>query len=200
MNALRFMNDVMRPWDSLNRMLCQNLALQVDLSDITRLAGTIATSIRHQPEAFGMKDKDVNAQSLEHRVVADAGDYWKHGELRNADRNCPLTTASLFEYSEHQGFRFIRNAVLATHNSLGEFDFMEVSSAAVKFWMGHHFIQDPWDGLVYESDAAFEPTARLRFDRNSCIQWKNIRTKFFTRNAGGVYVPVEPPEVRIDFF
>jgi hypothetical protein len=53
MSALRFLNDVVKPWDELNALLAKRLALQPDLSDVTRLAGSLAVAIRHQVDTVG---------------------------------------------------------------------------------------------------------------------------------------------------
>ena len=59
MTPQRFLNDIVKPYDKLNSLLVQQLAFEPNLSDVTRLAGSIATSIRHIPEALGYKDKVI---------------------------------------------------------------------------------------------------------------------------------------------
>jgi len=63
MSAHRFLNDIVKPWDELNKLLGERLALQPDLSDVTRLAGALAVAIRHQVDVADLKDFQVNAES-----------------------------------------------------------------------------------------------------------------------------------------
>jgi hypothetical protein len=43
-------NDAVKPWDELNHLLAQPFAYRPDLSDITRLANSIAVVIKHMAE------------------------------------------------------------------------------------------------------------------------------------------------------
>jgi len=56
-NPQRFVNDVVKPWDELNALLSQRYAFQPDLSDVTRLAGTLAVAIKHQADLAGYTDR-----------------------------------------------------------------------------------------------------------------------------------------------
>jgi len=60
MTQHRFINDILKPWDELNSLLSQQYAFQPDLSDITRLAGNIAVSIRHQIDSSDLNDKQAH--------------------------------------------------------------------------------------------------------------------------------------------
>ena len=59
MNPQRFVNDVVKPWDELNVLLSQRYAFQPDLSDVTRLAGTLAVAIKHQADLAGYADRSA---------------------------------------------------------------------------------------------------------------------------------------------
>ena len=200
MNPQRFINDIVKPWDELNSLLCENFALQPDLSDITRLAGGIAVSIRHQVDFSTLNDRQANEICAAHRIISDAGDYWKHGSLRKKERNSPITVSAAFEFSEPLGFRFIRNMIFVEHKSLGAHDFMEVSATAIKFWINQHNININWQGAVLESRYAFEPTARLGFNQKYCISMSNVQLRFLQKDSNGAYTPVDPPEVKFEVY
>lgn len=140
MTPHRFANDILKPWDELDSLLVQQFAFQPDISDISRLAGYIAVAIRHQVDFSNLSDKQANHLSQAHQLISDAGDYWKHGELRKEERNSPISVAAAFEYCEDGTFRFLRNIVTLNHRALGMHDFMEASSQAAKFWMGQRVI------------------------------------------------------------
>lgn len=200
MNPQRFINDTVKPWDELNSLLRENFAFQPDLSDITRLAGGIAVSIRHQVDFSSLDDKQANESCTAHRIIADAGDYWKHGNLRKEERNSPITVSAAFEFSELLGFRFVRNMICVEHKSLGAHDFMETSATAIKFWLNQHNININWQGVVLESESHFEPTARLGFNPKYCTSMSSVRLRFLKNNSDSTYTPVDPPEVKFEVY
>jgi len=196
----RFLNDIVKPWDELNSLLAQRYAFQPNVSDITRLAGGLAVAIRHQVDVVGWKDATANEESFEHRLVADAADFWKHGSLRKSERNNRLTASALFEYSPGQGFRFLRNALFVEHVTLGQHDFMIASLAAIHFWIKTRGLNIAWSGAVKEAGPDFHATAFLYFNPNYCISMSSVRARFFARNTDGTLSAVDPPEVRIEIF
>ncbi|MEJ1379839.1 MAG: hypothetical protein RPT95_02490 [Candidatus Sedimenticola sp. (ex Thyasira tokunagai)] len=200
MNPHRFINDIVKPWDELNSFLARQYAFQPDLSDITRLAGNIAVSIRHQVDFVELNDKQANNLSQAHKIICDAGDYWKHGSLRKEERNCVITVAAAFEYAENGTFRFIRNIVTLAHNSLGERDFLETSAEATRFWMSQHGFNAEWTGIPTCAPPKFEHAARLQFDPKYCINMSSTQIKFFKKAANGQLMPFDPPEVRFEVY
>ena len=200
MTQIRFINDVIKPWDELNLFLKQDYALQLDLSDVTRMAGQIAVSLRHQIDFSELKLKEVYQCCPEMEPIVDAGDYWKHGELRDPARNCEISSASAFEYSEGQGFRFIRNKAQLNHPTLGKSDFLEITLVAIHFWIRQHGFSIPWNGSVKESGLPFAPTARLQFDPRYCIQMDSMNLQMYRSTGNGHYEPCDPPLVRFELY
>ena len=200
MNPQRFINDIVKPWDELNSLLRENFAFQPDLSDITRLAGGIAVSIRHQVDFSTLDDKKANESCIAHRIIADTGDFWKHGSLRKEERNSPIAVSAAFEFSESLGFRFIRNIIFVEHKSLGTHDFMETSATAIKFWLTQHNININWQGAIIESQNHFESTARLGFNSKYCTSMSSVQLRFLKNNSDGSYTPIDPPEVKFEVY
>lgn len=200
MTPLRFINDVIKPWDELNQFLRMDYALQPDLSDVTRLAGQIAVSLRHQLDFSELTQSQAFQKCPVLPLIVDAGDYWKHGELRDSTRNCKIVTASNFEYSEGNGFRFIRNKALLDHPEMGEHDFLEISLAAIHFWIQQHGFDSTWDGAILESDRPFEPAARLRFEPRYCIHMSSTRIQIVRSVGEGDYQPYAPADVRFEVY
>lgn len=196
MPALRFLNDLVKPWDELNALLGERLALQPDLSDVTRLAGALAVAIRHQVDATDFKDTEVNTESLEHRIISDTADFWKHGSLRNANRNNRFSNEAFFEYMPNKGFSFIRNALFVEHTALGKHDFLHTSLAAINYWIRKRPLNITWQGVVREHPEQFHPEAFLRFESEKCISMNQVRLGFFSRGTDGSLERVDPPEVR----
>ena len=50
---IRFLTYLVKPWDELNLLLSQRFAFQPDMSDVTRLAGSLAIATKHQAEVAG---------------------------------------------------------------------------------------------------------------------------------------------------
>ena len=199
MTPHRFANDILKPWDELDSLLVQQFAFQPDISDISRLAGYIAVAIRHQVDFSNLSDKQANHLSQAHQLISDAGDYWKHGELRKEERNSPISVAAAFEYREDGTFRFLRNIVTLNHRSLGMHDFMEVSSQAAKFWMGQKGYSIGWVGVPSTAEPTCESAARLKFNTKYCIEMSSVQLKFF-KQIDDVLVPFDPPEVRFEVY
>lgn len=200
MTPHRFANDILKPWDDLDSLLSQQYAFQPDISDISRLAGNIAVAIRHQIDFSDLTDKQANYLSQAHQLISDAGDYWKHGELRKKERNSPISVAAAFEYRENGTFRFLRNIVTLNHRSLGERDFMDTSAEAAKFWMAQRDYSIEWKGAPSTAPPRYENAARLKFHSKYCIEMSSVQLKFFKRIDGDSLVPVDPPEVRIEVY
>lgn len=199
MSDLRFLNDLIKPWDELSELLAERLALQPDLSDVTRLCDSLAVSIRHQVDFTKIANELANAESLEHALVADTADFWKHGPLRNPSRNITLSTKALFEYGPGKGFSFIRNALIVEHKTYGEHDFMIASLAAIQYWIKRRGLAISWAGIVRENTQEFHQSAWLHYDPKRCISMKQVRLGFLLRTPHG-WQPVDPPGIRFEVY
>lgn len=200
MSFQRLLNDIIKPWDELNSLLIEPLALQPNLSDVTRLACSLAVSIRHQVDVAGLTDQIANSECIEHRIITDTADYWKHGPLRNSDRNNELVTEAQFEYEASKGFSFIRNALFVEHKTLGKHDFMVTALSAIRYWIMRRQISTNWVGMVNESPSLFFPAARLKFDRQYCISLDQIRLGIFSKQDDSTWVRVSPPVVCFEVY
>lgn len=196
MSSLRFLNDIVKPWDELNALLAKRLALQPSLSDVTRLAGSLAVAIRHQVDTARLKDSEANAECFEHRIISDTADFWKHGPLRNPDRNNKFSTEAFFEYENRKGFSFLRNALFVEHVSLGKHDFLQTSLMAIYYWINKRGLNLTWRGAVLENPTEFHEEAFLNFESEKCISMDQVRLGFFSRQANGSLERVDPAEVR----
>lgn len=199
MPDLRFFNDLIKPWDELSTLLTERIALQPGLSDVTRLASSLAISIRHQVDLTKISDRIACTESREHALIADTADFCKHGPLRDPRRNNAFSTKALFEYAPNKGFSFIRNAIIVEHATYGAHDFMVASLAAIQYWIKRRGITTTWAGAVRENAQEFHQSARLKYDPNRCIFMEQIRLGFFLRTPQG-WQPVDPPEVRFEVY
>lgn len=197
--TLRLINDVVKPWEELNALLAQRFAFQPDLSDVTRLASTLAVSIKHQADLRGMSRSSVDSASDANRLMSDVADTAKHGQLWDSSRNNSLHVASCFEYGADRGFRFIRNSVSIAHATSGEVDFMATALAASQYWMDILGFTLNRKLSVAEAANEFFPTAYLYFNPKYCVNMKQTQLKFFEKRDGN-YFPMDPPQVMFEVF
>jgi hypothetical protein len=195
-----FLNDILQPWDKLNSLLIQPIAVQPGLSAITQQSRSIAGFIRNLPEKFKVNQEEVLKSSIAHNLMRDLSDRTKHGDLHNPKRNSTLSVVSAFEYRESKKFRFIRNIITIEHASLGSHDFMETSSAAAKFWMAKMGFSVTWEGKPKEAPNEWKNSAQLKFDGNQCIRMKQTRLQFFKMNNSGNLIPFDPPKWLFEIF
>lgn len=146
----QFLNDVVKPWETLNALLAQNFAIHNEVSDLARDAKQLAIAIKHQAEALGASVSEMTAESRVYSVMSDVADAAKHGNLRDAGRNNKLVLSALHEFKEPQQFRFIRNAISIQHATHGELDFMEVALEAANYCIAKFGLNAQWVGKVKE--------------------------------------------------
>jgi hypothetical protein len=204
---LQFVNDVLRPWESLNAFLVERYAFQPNLSDITNQVRGLSVSIKHQVDLIA--DEQTNLTIKQHqeaanrerqaaRIVSDLADSLKHGKLKDQSRQCDLKVVAHFECNEEEMFRFLRNVPEVTHASLGQHDFLVLSLDAMRYWVRARNLQVDVGALkVQEAENTFFPTAHLAFNEAYCIQANSVRIKFFARDNQGVLVPYNPQNVNI---
>lgn len=197
---LKLLNDVIKPWDELNALLVQPLALEPELSDVTRMASSLAIAINHFPEVTSVPNDTVHRRSTEVQLMRDVADASKHGKLRNPDRNNRLSVVALFEVDENTLFRFIRNQVCIHHATKGESDFLAVSLGAILGWIPFVNAENAWHGAIQEAANQFHSEASLRFDPNYCLKMSATQYRFLKRRPGGDLVPFDPPKVCIKVF
>lgn len=197
---LQFLNNIVKPWDELSELLAQRYAFQPDLSDVTRMASSIAVEIKHWAERESIPRKTVDNESAENKLMSDVADVAKHVNLRDKSRSNSLYVAALFEGNAAGQFRFIRNAVFIEHASEGELDFMIVSNSAIKYWIPRSSPTLNWQGIVRESLVEFHPSAFLHYNPKYCINMSSTRLKFFTRLEDGTLKAYDPPTVKFEVF
>lgn len=191
-----FLTNIVKPWDELNSLLSQRYAFQPEISDVTRLAGSLSVSIKHQAEVAGNSRTKTDEESTENRLMSDVADAWKHGELKNPKRNNSLSVGSQFECSEDNNFRFIRNVLTINHATDGALDFMETSKEAIKYWINKLSMPISWNPPILEGDMEFHKEAYLFFNPKYQISMGSTNLQIVKRNSDNQLIPYDSPEVR----
>lgn len=194
--TVQLLTNVMKPWDELNTILAERLAFQPEVSDVTRLVGALAVALRHQPEAARIDPSQVHRESIENKIVADVGDTWKHGELRDPARRCEITVGARFECNAENKFRFLRNVVTVRHAYQGNLDFMEIAGAGIVYWITKMRLGVNWKPRIAEGPTEFFDEAFLFFDPRYQIQMSAMNLQIVRRTEEGVFEPYDAPEIR----
>lgn len=191
MTDLKFINNVIKPWDELNRLLTHRYAVEPGLSDITRMATSLAVFINHYGEP-DIPTAVSTSESPDMKTIRDIADASKHPALRNPGRNKPVSVGSHFEVRDDGQFSFLRNGVHIEHATEGKLDFMVVALASIRFWIDRLGIDvGGWWSELKEASQEYYPTAWLEFEPKYCIRMGTTNFRFFKRE-GEVLTPFDP--------
>lgn len=197
--AWQFANDVIKPWQDLDRLLVLPFCHDPTRSDASRLAASLAVNIKHQADRLFSGDplavkKFVDGPMRAHepaRLMSDFADKSKHFALRDKKREVTMTIRSVFETDGARHYRFLGHKLLLDHVGLGECDFMVESAAAIGYWaeqrrfkmqapLNPTMTQGPW--LRY---------AGLVFDPQHSVQARQMTVLMLKRNETGELVPFD---------
>lgn len=188
--ASKFINNILQPWDRLNELLIQPHALDPDVSSPKGAAENIATEIRHLPETFPLTNKKESDFPNSYTILKDVSDYKKHGEkLKKSDRKAFLSVGSAFEYKDPEKFRFMRNIITINHPSLGRFDFLEISSIIIKYWMAQKTFSIKWRGAIKEASHKWKNVTELKYDPEHCPKMVKTQLHIFSKDVTGNLIP-----------
>ena len=195
----RFITYLVKPWDELNELLSKPFAFQPELSDITRLAGSLAVAIRHQPEIANVDKSVTISESKEQKIMRDVADAWKHGILDQPNRRNALSVGAQFECNQDNHFRFLRNIITVDYEDpeMGKFDFMTMSREAIQYWIGKMKLQIEWRPMIAEGPSEFYEWASLYFNPKYQVNMNKTNIKTFCRNPDGDLIPYNPPNVKL---
>ena len=194
--VLKFLNDVIKPWDDLNKNLIIPYAVEPETSNFTRLASALAISIKHQPEKSDLSEPRTGKEKKAYLILSDLADSEKHGVLRKSKRQCNISIASAFEYKENK-FSFLRNIIFINHASFGEVDFIEESLRIIKYWVKEYEGKISWNEKIKFSSQNFQDKASLIYSSEHCLSMSKTRVIILKRNHKGLLEPFAPPEVRL---
>lgn len=198
--TIKFLTNIVKPWDELNSLLSQRLAFQPEISDITRLAGSLAVAIKHQAEEARISRASIDKESHENLLMSDVADSWKHGILKNPARNNNLSVGAQFECNDINNFKFIRNVVTVKHHSEGNFDFMITSMGAIQYWVSKLGMPITWKPAICEGKEEFYEAAFLFFNPNYQISMSSTNLQIVKRNNLNQLIPYDCSEIKFAIY
>jgi hypothetical protein len=163
---IQFINDVVKPWDELNRLLARPFAYQPEVSDVTRFANALAVAIKHTAEHVEVGRRATDKASIGNRLMSDVADGWKHGgtKLDEPARYNSIRVVSRFEFNDACQMRFLRNRIVIEHAAIGTTDFMASARESIRYWLSLMELQINWSGALLEGPNVFGPHAVLYYD------------------------------------
>ena len=189
---LKFINDVIKPWDELNQLLSLRFAFQPELSDVTRMTASLAVFINHYGEPE-ISPAQTATESFDMKIIGDVADASKHFKLRDTRRQNDVSVRAFFEGRDDGEFRFLRNSVLIDHATEGELDFLKVSLSAIRYWIEKLGLDvGEWQGEVMEGPPDFYPTAWLNYEAKYCIRMGGTNYRLLKRDGDSLQ-PFDPP-------
>ncbi len=189
---LEFLNNIVRPWESLNRDLSLAFSVDPELSDFATRANGLAVSIKHFPEVTReMKSKTLVPKSRSYEIISDLADSAKHRRLASSIRECQLRTGSMYERSEEGKFRFLRNVINISHKKYGKTDFVTCSMEAALFVAHEIGLNLDWDPTMLNNVGEFTHKMDLHISRTVQSAWRGLELHIVRTNENGDYEPVD---------
>jgi hypothetical protein len=191
-NAMRFVSEVVRPWELLNKELSKSFSLNPTINDYTTRAYALAVSIKHTPEANQKAHlQEVLLQARPYEVISDLADSFKHGILRNSTRQCTLVVGSMFERNSDAKVRFLRNRVTIRHNTHGKIDFMKCSQESALLVSRTLALPVDWSPIIRNNSGDFSDEIRVHASKSNQVDWTGMQLEFVQSNDIGELVSVE---------
>lgn len=189
---IKFLTDIIKPWEILNRQLSFPFSVNTSISDFTNSASSLAVSIKHFPEnTHGLKPKDLIDEFEPYKIFSDLADSLKHGTLSDARRQCSISVGSMFERNKDRLVRFLRNTVIIKHNTYGELDFMELSKIAALFIASKVDFRSDWNPVVLNNKGEFSNKIHVHASRENQIAWNSMALQFVELLDDNSYKRVE---------
>jgi hypothetical protein len=185
---LKFINDIIKPWEILNRQLSYPFSINTSVSNFTKDAGSLAVSLKHFPESVhSLKPKDLILESDTYKIISDLADSLKHGQLSDNNRQCTLYAGSMFERSKEGLVRFLRNTVNIRHNTYGNLDFMETAKQVALFLASKVDFRSDWNPIIITNKAEFSNKIHVHASVENQIAWQGMTLQFVERLDDGNY-------------
>lgn len=191
---LKFVTDIIRPWERLNSELINQNSIDSTISEIITTAEDLSVKLSHFPESVGQKAVRNNKSSHDFNTIVDIADASKHDILLDEKRNNELILSSMFEGKDNETFRFIRNRIIIKHNNYGQSDFLETFKKATQFLFIKLNLNIFWNPNVLEAPNIFIEKVFLNIQYQHQIAWTNLQVEFFRRNEKGELIPYDPPK------
>jgi hypothetical protein len=189
---IKYISEVIKPWEKLNNELSHPLALSPEINDFITIANGLAVSIKHFPEIYkGLKSNDLIQKCLPYKIISDLADSTKHGNLEKQSRQSKLSISPLFERNELAKVRFLRNKISIIHSTYGRVDFMECSMESSIFIQKILNLKMSWKPKIINNEGEFSNEIKLHATKNTQVAFTGMMLEFVKLNDKGKYENVD---------
>jgi hypothetical protein len=190
--AIRFISEVVKPWETLNQQLATPFSMNPAINDFITIANALTVSIKHLPEAIAKIKPEVLAKELQsYEIISDLADSLKHGELRKTERVCKLSVSSMFERNEKAELRFLRNRISIQHKTYGKIDFMECAMESAIFIAEKLDIKTDWNPKIFNNSGEFSNEIKVHVTKKHQVAWTGMVFETVQLNSDGKYENVD---------
>lgn len=190
--AIKFISEVVKPWETLNRQLSAPFSMNPAINDFITTASALTLAIKHLPEAtLKIKPEILAQESQSYEIISDLADSLKHGKLRNPDRECKITVSSIFERNQDAKVRFLRNGISIFHKTHKKIDFMECAMESAIFIATKLDIRSDWKPKIFNNCGQFSNEINVHASRQHQVAWTGMSFEFVQLNENGKYENVD---------
>jgi len=190
--AIKFISEIVKPWETLNRLLAAPFSMNPAINDFVTTASALTVAIKHLPEAIlKIKPELLSKENQSYEIISDLADSLKHGELRKLERECKLTVSSLFERNSEAKVRFLRNRISITHNTYGKIDFMECAMESAVFVADKLNVRSDWDPKIFNNSGDFSNEIKVHASKQHQVAWTGMSLEIVQLNEHGKYENVD---------
>lgn len=191
-DAIRFISEIVKPWETLNQELSKPFSMNPEVNDFLTKAVGLAVAIKHLPESTQkIRPETLVSESPAYSIISDLADSMKHGELRKPERECKLTVSSMFERNQEAKVRFLRSRISIIHRTRGKIDFMQCAMNTAIFVMQKMGIRTDWAPRIFNSSGAFSDEIKVHASRNNQILWTGMTLEIVQLNDRNEYENVD---------
>jgi len=189
---IKFLNNVIKPWEILNKQLSFPFSVNTSVSDFTNSATNLSVSIKHFPEnSHNLKPKQLIVESGSYKIISDLADSLKHGRLSSENRQCGVFVGSMFERNPNGLVRFLRNTINIKHATYGECDFMEISRESALFVASKVNFRSDWNPQILNNNGEFSNKIHVHASITNQVAWKSMTMQFVEFSEDGTYKKVD---------
>lgn len=176
---IKFISDIIKPWEILNRKLSLPFSVNTSISDFTISAGSLAVSLKHFPEnTHNLNLKTLLSESQPYTIISDLADSIKHGKLKDERRQCSLYVGSMFERNSSGQVRHLRNTVNIKHDTFGEHDFLEISKETAIFVASKVDFRSDWNPIIISNNNEFSNEINVHASIENQVAWQSMVLQF----------------------
>jgi hypothetical protein len=193
---LKFVTEIVRPFEVLNQSLIQQNSIDSDVSDYIAQAEMIAIRLNHLPEIANKKHLRGHKDCPAYQIIIDLANSRKHGVNTKALSIAELSVSAMFEYKDEK-YRFIRNALYIIHPVHGRVDFLKLVIETAEFISLNLGLNIFWNPEIREAESVFTENPSLLNEYKNQISYNAFQIQIFKRNKNGDLEFFDPPNISI---